>query len=271
MDWKPLLKFRIVAVILIHAALATIAWYAAWWLRLQSGLWDPDVVGGVDYLRVCNDLLPFVLAARMLAFWYFDLYQGLWRYVSLTDLINLLKATLAASLVYPFAILAMTHFRDVPSSALVAEPILCLMLCGGVRLAVRVYREVFSPAPRGGRRVVVVGAGDAGEMLLREMRAHRHLGYEAVGFVDDDARKRNTTIHGVPVLGGLDDIGTVVQATGAEEVIMAIPSAGGVEYTRILEQCAASGARLRRLPRNVSDIVRLTELRDVAVEDLLGR
>jgi FlaA1/EpsC-like NDP-sugar epimerase len=165
----------------------------------------------------------------------------------------------------------MTHFTNFPSSVLIIDPVLVLMFCGGVRLTVRVYREVFAPAARGGKRVLIVGAGDAGEMLLREMKAHRHLAYEAVGFIDDDARKRGTKILGVTVLGGLDDIKSVVEATGAEEVIMAIPSAGGAEYSRILEECASSGVRLRRLPRNVADIVRLTELRDVAVEDLLGR
>jgi len=271
MDLKPLLRYRVVAVVLIHAALTTFAWYASWWLRIQNALWDRDIVHGVDYLRVCNEVFPAVLAARLAAFWYFDLYQGLWRYVSLTDLVNLVKAIVAGSLVYPFAILALTHFNNVPSSTLLIEPMLCLMLCGGVRLTVRMYREVFSPAPRGGKRVLIVGAGDAGEMLLREMKAHRHLAYEAVGFVDDDARKIGTKIHGVPVLGGVDDLKTVVDATRAEEVIMAIPSAGGAEYARILDQCASSGVRFRRLPRNVADIVRLTELRDVAVEDLLGR
>jgi len=273
MDFKPLLKYRVAAVIAIHLGLTTFAWYAAWWLRIQNQLWDQHAAGGNDYvyLRVCNELFPVVLAARMAAFWYFDLYQGLWRYVSLTDLVNLLKATVAASLVLPFAVLALTHFTNFPSSVLIIEPILVLMFCGGVRLTMRVYREVFSPAPRGGKRVLIVGAGDAGEMLLREMKAHRHLAYEAVGFIDDDARKRDTKIHGVAVLGGLDDIRSVVEATGAEEVIMAIPSAGGAEYSRILDECASSGVRLRRLPRHVADIVRLSELRDVAVEDLLGR
>src|SRR5215471_18165264 len=124
MDWKPLLKYRVAVVIAIHVVLTAIAWYASWWLRIQNALWDRSLVGGVNYLRVCNQVFPVVLAARMAAFWYFDLYQGLWRYVSLTDLVNLLKATCAASVLLPFAVLAMTHFNNFPSSVLIIEPIL---------------------------------------------------------------------------------------------------------------------------------------------------
>ena len=271
MDWKKILKYRVVAVILVHVALVSLAWYGSWWLRIQNSLWDTQAAHGVDYLRVCTQLFPYVLAIRLAAFAFFDLFQGLWRYVSVTDLVNLVKGTLVGSLVYPFAILGLTHYVDVPSSVVLIEPILCLVLVGGVRLAVRTWRELFAPAAQGGRRVLIVGAGDAGEMLLREMKAHRHLAYAPVGFIDDDRRKHGTRIHGVPVLGGLDDMKTIVQTTGAEEVIMAIPSARGAEYARILRECASTGARLRRLPHNVADIVRLTELRDVAVEDLLDR
>jgi FlaA1/EpsC-like NDP-sugar epimerase len=272
MHWKKLLRYRVVAVILIHAVLVTLAWFGAWWLRLETGLWDKEVVRGVDYLSVCEALFWVVLLARLVTFLWFDLFQGLWRYVSLTDLVNLGKATLTGSAIYVLAIVLLRPgLRDVPRSALLIEPILCVVLAGGVRIAVRTWREIFAPASRGGRRVLIVGAGDAGELLLREMKANRHLAYVPVGFVDDDLRKQGTKIHGVPVLGGLAEIRRFVETTGAEEIIMAIPSASGSEYTRILDACSYSGVRLRRLPRTVADIVRLTEVRDVAVEDLLDR
>ncbi len=272
MDVKQLLRYRVAVVVLVHAALVSVAWYGAWWLRLETALWDTDASKGVDYLGVATTLFAAVLIARLATFWYFDLFQGLWRYVSLTDLINLAKATLAGSLIYLLAIIALRPgLRDVARSVLVIEPILCLMLAGGVRMVVRTYREIFAPAARGGRRVLIVGAGDAGEMLLREMKAHRHLNYTPVGFIDDDRRKHGTKIHGVPVLGGIDGVKVIVETTGAEELIMAIPSAQGAEYARILKDCASTGVRLRRLPQGVADIIRLTELRDVAVEDLLDR
>ena len=271
MSWKGVLRYRVAIVVAIHTALVAVAWYGAWFLRLDQDFLSPTMLEkGVDYLQRASELLIFVFLARMIAFAYFGLFHGLWRYVSLTDLVNLVKATIAGSLIYLPVVVAM-GFTNVPRLVLVIEPILCLVLVGGIRFAIRSYREVFHPAPRGGRRVLIVGAGDAGEMLLREMRTHRHLAYEPVGFVDDDLTKWGVKIHGVPVLGGTVNLREAVQATGAEEVIMAIPSARGPDYQRILEVCTASGARFRRLPRQVSDIVRLTELRDVDLEDLLDR
>jgi len=271
MDLRPFLRYRVVVVVLVHAAIVTASWYGAWWLRLDTHLTDVEAAKGVDYLRVCNELFLAVVAARLFTFAYFDLFQGLWRYVSLTDLVNLVKATVAGSLLYVPAIVALTGFRDVPRSVLLIEPMLCLVLVGGVRFAIRTYREVFAPATRGGRRVLVVGAGDAGEMVLREMRTHRHLGYDPVGFADDDVAKWGTKIHGVPVLGEIADLRAHIESTGAEEVVVAIRSARGDQYSRVLAQWAACGVRIRRLPRTIAYIVRLTELRDVDVEDLLER
>src|SRR5689334_15031731 len=104
MDLSKLLRYRVGVVVAIHVALVALAWYGAWWLRLESVLWDVDAAKGVRYLTVANTLFLAVLLARLAAFAYFDLFQGLWRYVSLTDLINLGKATVAGSAVYLVAI-----------------------------------------------------------------------------------------------------------------------------------------------------------------------
>ncbi len=269
----------------IHAVLAAIAWYGAWYLRLDRHLFDHPKV---DYFGRCTELLVWVVAARLLAFAVFDLFQGLWRYVSLPDLVNLFKATALGSVLYIGAIavhglagggwsglsemvLRVFEPENVPRTAFLIEPLLCLVLVGGIRFAIRSYREVFVPQVRGGRRALIVGAGDAGVMLLREMRAHPHLGYDPVGFVDDDPRKLGTKIQGVPVLGRIDDVRDAVQGSAVEEIIVAVRSSSGAEYRRILDLCDSTGVRLRRLPRKVADIVRLTELRDVKFEDLMDR
>jgi len=270
MNLGTLLKYRMILVIIVHAALATLAWYGAWYLRLDRALYDLRVANGIDFLARSNGLLPWVLAARLLALGYFGLFQGLWRYVSLTDLVNLVKAVVAGSALY-LAVIAAQGFTDVPRLVLVIEPILCIVFLGGVRFLMRGYREIFAPQGRGGRAVIIVGAGDAGEMMLREMRTHQHLGYNVVGFVDDDPRKLGTKIHDVPVLGTTHDIGHVVKRSGAEEIIVAIRSASAESFRRILDACDSTGARLRRLPNRAADIVRLTELRDVEFQDLLDR
>jgi len=271
MSAQAFLRYRIVAVILVHAGLATAAWIGAWFLRLDDALFDPTLAkGGVDFLTRCLALLPWVIAARLVAFGWFSLFQGLWRYVSVADLINLVKAVVLGSFLY-LPVLVISGFTNVPRLVLAIEPLLCLLLVGGIRFAIRSYREVFLPARDGTHRVLIVGAGDAGEMVVREMRAHRHLGYNPVGFVDDDVRKQGTKIHNLPVLGRIDEVRGIVEQTGAEEILVAIPTATGSEYRRILDACDSTGVRLRRLPPRVADIVRLTELRDVAFEDLLDR
>ena len=296
MSGHPLLKYRLYLIVLAHAVLVTLGWVGAWWLRLDAELYDVRAARGVDYLSRCIELLPWILVIRLMSFLKFDLFRGLWRYVSLTDLINLIKATLIGSLAM-IPILALhgvigllrsggfsggatdwvtqaeaAAFENVPRMALlVIEPLLCLFLVGGVRFAIRTYREVFSPAVRGGRSVIIVGAGDAGEMVLREMHRHAHMGYDPIGFLDDDQRKWGTKIHGVPVLGGIGNVRAIVERTGAEEIMVAIPTANADQFRRILEECRSTGVRLRRLPRRSADIVRLTEVRDVNIEDLLQR
>ncbi len=282
MSTNTFLKYRFVLVLAVHGVLVAMAWYGAWWLRLDRELWDLDASKNVDYLGRCTALLPWMLAVRLVCFVLFGLAQGLWRYVSLMDLVNLVKATLMGSVLFAagLAIQGIAHtgtmagaleFTDVPRLALVIEAILCLVLVGGIRFCIRVYRELFAPASRGGRPVLIVGAGDAGEMLLREMRTHRHLGLEPVGFLDDDLHKRGRKIHGVSVLGGIEDLQAAVDRTGAEEVIVAIRRARGEAYRRILEACSMTGVRLRRLPSAMSDIVSIVKVRNVALEDLLAR
>lgn len=267
---RRLVQYRLLLVVVIHSVLAAAAWVGAWYLRLDEQLWNIELAKGVDWWGRMLELLPWVVAARLLCFLYFELFQGLWRYVSITDLVNLIKATVTGSLLF-VPVLVIAGFEDVPRLVLVIEPILCLTLVGGIRLTIRVFREVFQPAIRGGRRALIIGAGDAGEMLLREMQVHEHMGFETVGFLDDDVSKWGRKIRGVPILGGVDRVRSVVQTLGVEEIVVAMPSARGDQYLRILDQCLSTGVRLRRLPSRTSDMVRLTRVRDVSLEDILDR
>ncbi len=269
MSARAVLRYRIVAVVLVHALLSAAAWLGAFYLRLDERLTE-DPARGAGFLVSCLELMPWVVAARLVTFGFFGLFQGLWRYVSVTDLVNLAKALLAGSVLYTLGILLAGHELR-PVTVLIIEPILCATLVGGIRFVIRTYREAFAPAREGARRVLIVGAGDAGEMVVREMRTQVHLGFSPVGFIDDDTRKQGAKIHGLPVLGRVDDVRAVVAKTLAEEIIVAVPSASGEQYRRILDQCDSTGVRLRRLPRRMADVVRLAELRDVAFEDLLDR
>lgn len=270
MSTNLLMRYRVVAVVLIHAVLVTAGWYAAWYLPFESGEVERALAGGTDYHARRDQLFAWVLAIRLATLGYFGLYQGLWRYVSIPDLLNLTKAIATGTVAY-LVILAGLRFQAVPRSIPVMESLLTLALVGGVRFAIRIYRESFSPAKQASRRVLIAGAGDAGEMLLRAMRAQPHLGYAPAGFLDDDPRKQGTRIHGVPVLGPVSDLRRIAAATDAEEVIVAAPDARGDLFRHVLDQCTGTGLRLRRLPSMQSEVVRLTGIRDVAFEDLLDR
>jgi len=270
MNGRDLLRYRVVAVVAIQSVLVTVAWFGAWYLRLEADFLARAKAGGQDFIGRSLKLFPFILAIRLAALGWFGLFQGLWRYVSLPDLTSLGKAVLVGTGLYSVLLVA-TWFEDVPKSVPIIETLLVLVLLGGTRVAIRVWREAFAPAAQGGRRVLIVGAGDAGDLALRAMRTQKHLAYDPVGFLDDDPAKRSMKIQGVPVLGSSTDLRDVLRSTGAEEVVVAAPRAGGELYRRVLEQSAGTGARLRRLPTVQTDVVRLTGLRDVAFEDLLDR
>jgi FlaA1/EpsC-like NDP-sugar epimerase len=270
MSGREILKYRVIVVVLAHALIVTVAWFGAWSLRLEREFVHKSLVAGTDYWGRCIQLFPWVLLLRLLALGWFGLFQGLWRYVSLTDLINLGKATVVGTLAQ-IVLFAAFRFEAIPLSIPIIESLLVLVLLGGLRFATRMYREAFAPARQGGRRVLIAGASDAGADLLRAMRSQPHLAYDPVGFLDDDPSKQGTRIHGVAVLGPVSELGEIVRTSGAEEVIVADPEARGDLFRRVLEQSAGMGIRLRRLPSSQSEVIRLTGLRDVNFEDLLDR
>jgi FlaA1/EpsC-like NDP-sugar epimerase len=261
-----LLRYRIVTVAFIQVALAALAHYLAYALRL-----DDFAPWRSEYGRTFWVGLPILLVLRFAAFTVFDLFHGMWRYVSISDLYNILRAVTVSSVLFgPVVIFGLARTRPYSVSVFVLDWALCVFLLGGVRFGIRTFREVFLPMRVGRKRVLIVGAGDAGEMLLREMKRNPHLSYHAVGFVDDDPRKRNAKIHEVRVLGRIDELGEIIEREGAEDVIVSIPSATGRQMERILEICRNVPIRLRHLPSE-GDIVRLTQIRDVELEDLLDR
>ncbi len=260
------LKHRGIPVALLNMVLTALAFYAAFAFRLDTtSPWNHH------YGRFFLPALGVVVAVRFLTFLAFNLFRGMWRYVSISDLMNIIQAvTLGSGLIAPIVIFALASGEDYSGSVFILDWAFCILFTGGVRFAIRAFRETFSPMRDGGRKVLIVGAGDAGEMLLREMRIHKHLAYRPVGFVDDDPVKRGRDIHGVTVLGGIADLSLIAEREGVDEIVVAVPSATGRQMERILEACKVTQARLRRIPSE-EDIIRLTSIRDVDVVDLLSR
>ncbi|WP_313251244.1 nucleoside-diphosphate sugar epimerase/dehydratase [Stenotrophomonas sp.] len=213
-----------------------------------------------------------VVAIQGIAFWKVGLYQGLWRFASVADLINIFKASFIGLL----AIVVLFTYRrlhGIPISVLVVYPFALSALLGTPRLLYRAwkdYQSVHSDARA--RRVLVIGAGQAAEGLIKDLR--RSGDYEPVGLVDDSIHLKGAKLHGVPILGKIDDLVSVARETSSKLLVIAIPTIDAAGMQRIVGLCERTGLPFRTVPR-LTDILEGSslpgELKEVAIEDLLGR
>ncbi len=258
----------------MDAALAAIAYFLAFKLRFLEA---PDGIPG-RYETMLVGSIAFVAIGQAAIFELFGQHQNWWRYFRLPDLWPLVRATVVAValLVVAFAILQ-PYPDDLPRSIVVFDFLLLTVLTGGSRLLRRSISERPTRAARGrkARGVLVVGAGSGGQMVVREMQLNPNLGSRAIGFVDDDPRKRGMHNLGLKVLGTTDQIGGLLDRHKPSEVIIAIPSAPGTLRAKVVAACRERDIRVQTLP-TVFELLRggvqLTrQLREVQVEDVLGR
>jgi FlaA1/EpsC-like NDP-sugar epimerase len=228
------------------------------------------------YLRALWFALVVWLVVKVVVFRVAKLDRGLWRYVSAADLTRLGIANVVASLVACVVILVFGP-AGFPRSIYLLDLMICVLLTSGLRLAVRIGLEATSDRWRSReveKRTLIYGAGGGGMTLLREIRNNHRLPYKVVGFVDDLAHRKGMRIAGMTVLGGGDAIKALASKHRIEMVLIAIPSATGLEMTRILKLCHAAGVDCRTVP-GLGEMIEgngLTgQIREVAVEDLLGR
>jgi FlaA1/EpsC-like NDP-sugar epimerase len=218
--------------------------------------------------------LPVVLVVRLACFWYFGLYRGIWQFASIYDLYSIVKAVGVSSLFVSLCLFMANGLSGYPRSVFFIDGLLLLVLIGGSRFSIRLTKEMRGLRENGGKRALIIGAGAAGESILREMLRNPELGYCPVGLLDDDHGKWGLLIHNVKVLGGTDRTEEFVKQYWAEEVIIAIPSASGSQMRRLVRECKGCGVVYKTLP-SMADIidgtVSIKALRDVDFEDLLGR
>src|SRR3989338_4216620 len=220
------------------------------------------------------ELLLIDLVLTPMVFYVTGLYQSYWKYAGLDDLQRLVRAVAyrTAALIILFYALG---FVGLSRAVVIINTVLLLMLTGALRLAPRFHSEFFSARRRNsGRRTLIVGAGDTGESLLRELKKTPHLDYNPIGFVDDDVEKIGIKIHGVPVLGDTRSLEKTIEEYGAREVIIAIPEASGNAMREIFDVCRRTGARFRTVPARgelQGGAARVSQIRLVDLEDVLGR
>lgn len=227
--------------------------------------------------------LVFLLPVKLVMFHLFGVYRGMWRYTSLADLLNILKACMVAGLITLGGILLLNRFEGFSRSVFVLDGLLTFVFIVGFRVSLRLACQTVFGIPFFGedtskrqrrKRLLIIGAGDAAEKLTREINDNKSLPYMVAGFLDDHSAKIGQQIHGIPILGPIADLLDYVFKTKAQEILIAIPSANRDQMQRIVELCRASGIPFKTLPglgELICDKVSIKAIRDVSYKDLLGR
>ncbi|MBI4339602.1 MAG: polysaccharide biosynthesis protein [Chloroflexi bacterium] len=265
-----LLRYRRPVVVVVQLLLVVAVYVAAFLVRYD---FQPSQIPTETVLKS----LPLLLAARIAAMGLFHLYQGLWRYVSVKDLWQIMKASTAGSLVFIPVAWLLFGPDDFPAGVFPMEWAGNILALGAVRVAGILARETLGlghSRPPGLKRLLIIGAGDAGAVLCREAQEHQERGYLPVAFIDDAPWKARASVHGVPVLGNRDEIPRVCEEQRADVIFIAIPSATREQMRGIVERCRETGLPFTTLPAIPSILagrVSLDMLRQVDITDLLGR
>lgn len=261
-------RLRSPAMAFLHDMLMVpVAWFAALWTRFNF-----EAIPST-YLNEALNWLPLVMALQVGAFIYFGLYRGHWRFASMPDLVRIIKAVAVGGLAAMAIIFMFTRLEGMPRSLFPLYMLLLVFLLGGPRFLYRWFkdRKLYLAA---GKRVLIVGAGRGGEMLVRDMfRAPDHS-LQPIAFIDDDVRKQGIDIHGIRVAGDCASIPRLVDELDIDMVIIAMPSASSKQIRHVVELCEEAGVAFRMLPKMADLIagrVSTGALREVSIEDLLGR
>ena len=269
-DWKaPVLisstVYRKALIGTCQVGLFIAAYYASFLFRLDFSLKPVE-------LTAFERTLPLVILVKLLVFAYFGLFRGWWQYVGFNDLLDITKASFVSFGVLSVILYFVDHINGFPRSVTLLDLCLTILATGGARFAARAYTEnVHRYVAQ--KRTLVVGAGSAGRAIVRELISMPAISYAPIGFADDDPKKRSAKFHGVRVLGTLDDIPELISEHNVACVLITIPRAEGQSIERIVRSCRQYKIDFKLLDSIADRISRrtVTQVRDVRVEDLLGR
>jgi FlaA1/EpsC-like NDP-sugar epimerase len=262
-------------MVLTDALIFVCALYLSYFFRFDF------ISANINFQQI-GELLFWIVPLKFIIFFFIGLYRGMWRYTSVRDFWLLAQACFMATVLIMVIILIMNRFNGFPRSVFIADGIITFVLTGGVRMGIRSFFAIFGTQMTNIHpsllsnltRVLIVGAGAAGEKILRETIDNYKLNYEVVGFIDDDPQKQGRTIHGVRVLGDVERLPRILKRETIHQILIAVPSANGDQIRRIVETCQNCGVSYKILP-GIGDLidgrVSVKLLRDISYEDLLGR
>ncbi|MDL1967970.1 MAG: polysaccharide biosynthesis protein [Deltaproteobacteria bacterium] len=271
---KILISKNLFVLIMADIVLLALAYFFSYVVRFEAH------VGARELLVIKQTIVPVVLC-KLVVFYSFNLYRGMWRYTSIVDLINVIRAVAVSSAIIITVILMLSRFQGFSRSVFLVDAVFSLILIAGIRFVIRLLLSInsFSLNKTGinsneHKKMIIIGAGDAGEKVIREIYDNPKMKYRVVGFVDDDKNKVGKQIHGIKVLGGIEELKEIVKNEDVDEMLIAVPSAVGKEMRRIVEICDLTRIPYKTLPgmgEIIDGKISIKTIRDISYKDLLGR
>jgi UDP-GlcNAc:undecaprenyl-phosphate GlcNAc-1-phosphate transferase len=227
--------------VILDLLLIILSYYLAYVLRFgpmsESAAW-----------RVFFRTLPVIVFVKMATFLVMGVYRGIWRYTSVDDLVVFAKAVVISSVASLLAILFAFRFEGVSRAVFIVDAMILLMIVAGSRMAFKLFRQILPTTKEGkGARILIYGAGDAGELLLRELLNNRELQYAPVGFIDDDPNKKGKVIHGLRVFGGNGSLQSVCREQRIDEILISSSKFTRERIRQIQLDCRESNIVLKRM------------------------
>jgi FlaA1/EpsC-like NDP-sugar epimerase len=276
---SKLLKFRRPLIVFAHVVVFALSLLMSFLIASNMQIKEEWLV------RQYPSILLLFIVTKLIIFALFGQYRGWWRYVGISDLTSIIQASLASTLLI-FGLWVgglyidplrrnLTDIFNISQAVFVLDMFFTVLLLAGMRMAIRLYYEEFRTVEAGRlKRFLIVGAGNTGESLLREIQRMTVAEYDVIGFIDDDPAKQGIRIHDIPVLGTVDQLSDICKEKNIEEVAIAMPSATVPQRRHVVQVCQGTKVRFLTVP-SMTDIAsgrfRVSQIRDVSINDLLGR
>jgi FlaA1/EpsC-like NDP-sugar epimerase len=277
---RLLFSKNLFVLIIVDMMLLALSYFLSYIVRFEANITP-------YYLLVIKQTIGPILLCKLVVFYYFNLYSGMWRYTGVIDLLNVIKSTAVSSLIIVVVLFISNRFVGFSRSVFIIDAVFSLLFVAGIRLVIRLllstsssfnYKNKSADTKKGEvysrKKILIIGAGDAGEKAAREIHDNPRMGLNVVGFVDDDKKKVGKQIHGIKVVGGLDQLNNIVKKNVVDEILIAVPSVTGKEMRRIVEFCDSTTIPYKTLPgmgEIINGKVSIKTIRDISYKDLLGR